>query len=67
MVNGKQLEAESTLKRIAKFNGNPLPAILLKSPTISNEKKYTYFHLFRSRKVAVFTFDICILYGQQKD
>ena len=55
MVNGKQLEAEITLKRIAKFNGNPLPVILLKSPTTSNEKKYTYSHLFRSRKVAVFT------------
>ena len=63
MANGKQLEAEITLKRIAKFNGNPLPAILLKSPTISTEKKYTYFHLFRSRKVTVFTLILALIWA----
>ena len=63
MVNGKQLEAEITLKRIAKFNGNPLPAILLKSPTISNEKKYNYSHLFQNRKVAMFTLMLAFIWA----
>ena len=55
MVNCKQLEAEITLKRIARFNGNPLPIIHLKSPAISHEKRYTYYHLFQSRKALVAT------------
>ena len=62
MVNCKELEAEITLKRIAKFNGNPLPSILLKSPPISNEKKYTYCHLFQRRKSTVLTLLIAFMW-----
>ena len=64
MVNGKQLEAEITLKRIAKFNGNPLPAILLK-PNISNKKKYTYFHLFQNRKASMVTIILALIWATE--
>ena len=63
MVNCKQLEAEITLKKIARFNGNPLPIIHLKSPAISHEKRYTYFHLFQSRKPAVVTILLALIWA----
>ena len=55
LVNNKKINAEAALKRIGKFNSNPILAISLKTPTISNERRNTYLDIIRNRKVLLLT------------
>ena len=58
LVNNQKINAESVLKRIGKFNSNPISTISLKTPTTSGERKNTYLDIIRNRKVLLLTLSL---------
>jgi len=55
LVSGRLTEAETTLKKIGKFNGNTITSLTLKPPSGLKQRKYTYFDLIRGKHAAMLT------------
>jgi len=55
LVSGRLTEAETTLKKIGKYNGNPITSLTLKPPSGLKQRKYTYFDLIRGKHAAMLT------------
>ena len=57
----RKTEAEKSLERIARINGNPM-VVRLKSPLVTSKKMYTYIDLFRSWKLTFLTLSQCTIW-----